>query len=144
MLRGLVRTVQFLAVYQRWVARTSQTRPGGSFASGGGSTHISRNTSLHLMCHFHVNETQLQRSIVSRYSFGHGFRNQKLELLQEVEWMRRSSRSPSSVLLRFFTSFTTNPFVSFICVDSPRLDHSVRTTLSNWDTTVHLHREVSS
>ena len=56
-----------------------QTISGGSFTSGGDSTYNSRNTVTTQMCLFHVNETQLQRLIVSSYSLGHGFQNQKLD-----------------------------------------------------------------
>ena len=50
--------------------------------------------------------------------------------------MRRSSRSPP------LCCCVSSP--PFVCVDPPRLDYFVRTTLSNWDTTIHLHRKVSS
>ena len=66
-----------------YIARCNrQTVSGGSFASGSGSTHDTRTTSLHKGAFFHVDETELQRTTVSRHFLGHGFRNQKLDCIK--------------------------------------------------------------
>ena len=102
------------------------------------------------MCLFHVNVTQLQRSIVSRYYLGHGFRNQKLDCFKRwsgCEEVHALLLCVVAFLQLFRHQTATNfwrPLVPFVCVDLARLDYFVRTNFSNWDTAVHLHLEVSS
>ena len=88
-------------------------------------------------CISHVNETELQRTIVSRNLASPGFRNQELEWFREVESIRRNSHSPS--LCCCLCSLPSPPTRS-VC--PPIL--SLRTTPSSWDPTIHQHLAVSS
>ena len=129
----------------RYMARCNrQTIPGGSFASGGGSTYNSRNTSLH-RCAF---STSMKLSFNGRL-----FRDTLLVMASEISNLTASRSGvdakkfalTSSVFVSFLHLFrhqpATNfwrPLIPFICVDPPRLDHSVRTTFRSWDATVHI------
>ena len=95
-----------------------QTISGGSFALGGGSTYNSRNTSLHRCAFFNVSETQLQRSIVSRYSLGHGFRNQKLDCFMRWSGCEEVRRSRLCVVA-FLHLFRHQPGNEFLERSSP-------------------------
>ena len=124
-----------------------QTIPGGSSASGGGSTYNSRKHFAAQMCLLHVNETHLQWSIVSRYSFGHGFRNQKLGCSRCGVDAKKFALS-SSVWLRFFTSFATNwqrISVRPLCLCRPTSSGSLcENHNQQLGRDIHLHLEVFS
>ena len=120
-----------------YMARCNRrTMTGGSFASGGGSTYNSRNTSLHRCAFF----TSMKLSFN-----GQPFRDTLLVMASENRNLTASRcEEVNALLLRVVallhllrhqpaTNFWRR-FVPFICADLSRLDHCVRTQLGHDNT----------
>ena len=122
---------------------------GGSFTSGGGSTCRAGNISLHKCTFFHVDEAELQRTVVSRYLLGHRFQNQEIDRLKR--WS--GSEEVRALLLRcvfhlFHRQLAMNvqrAFVSFVlCPSISSCSLCGNHTHDNPKTTIHLHLTITS